>query len=128
MPPVTMLLIDDLEDVRDVLAKVLSLQGYRVLTASNVSEAEAVRERVRLAALRVAITNVRLTRNPHAREGVDLIQRWHAIAPRLPFILMSGDLWPHEVAELAADVVWCLAKAFAIEAFLNEALCSPIPP
>jgi DNA-binding NtrC family response regulator len=119
MRPATVLIIEDLEDVRDVLAEVLSFEGYRVLTASCVPEAEAVRERVGLAALGVVITNLRLTRHPHAREGADLIQHWHAVEPRLPFILMSGDLRPHDMADLPSEVVWYLPKPFATEVFLD---------
>jgi DNA-binding NtrC family response regulator len=112
--PITVLVIDDLEGIRDSLAEVLRFRGYRVLTAGSVAQAEAVRERCGLEGLDVVITNLRLTRHAHAREGADLIQRWHALAPRLPFILISADLRPLDVLDLPAGVVWCLAKPFTI--------------
>jgi two-component system, NtrC family, nitrogen regulation response regulator NtrX len=119
MRPTTVLVIDDLEDLREVLSEILSHEGYRVLTASSIREAEAVRERVGLAALGVVITNLRLTRHPDAREGADLIQRWHAVEPTLPFILISGDLHPHDMANLPVKVVWYLAKPFETQVFLD---------
>jgi CheY-like chemotaxis protein len=112
MLPITVLVIDDLEAVRESLAEVLHLHGYRVLTAGSVPEAEAIRERLELEDLDLVITDLRLTRRAHAREGADLIQRWHALAPRLPFILVSSDLPPHDVPDLPAGVVGCLAKPF----------------
>jgi DNA-binding NtrC family response regulator len=118
MRPATVLVIDDLESLREGLAEILRLEGYEVLMAASVSEAEAVRERVGLEGLDVVITNFRLTRHLHAREGADLIRRWHAVAPRLPFILMSGDLQPHDVADLPSEGVWYLAKPFSTEVFL----------
>jgi DNA-binding NtrC family response regulator len=69
----TALIIEDLEDVSDVLAVVLSLEGYQVMTAMSVPAAEAVRDRVGSTALGVVITNLRLTRLPHSGEGANLI-------------------------------------------------------
>ncbi len=109
----------DLETLREAVAELLHLEGYRVLTASNVAEAEAMRERLGFRALDLVITNLRLTRDPNAREGADLIQRWHAVEPRLPFILISADLPPHDTADLLLQNVWYLAKPFATEVLLK---------
>ena len=49
--PVTVLLIENLEDVREVLSEVLSGPGYHVLTVSSVSGAKAVREAIGFSAL-----------------------------------------------------------------------------
>jgi CheY-like chemotaxis protein len=49
--PVAVLLSENLEDVREVLSEALSGAGYRVLTASSVSGAEAVREAIGFSAL-----------------------------------------------------------------------------
>jgi DNA-binding NtrC family response regulator len=119
MRPTTVLLIEDLENLRRVVAEMLSLEGYQVLTAGTVPEAKAIRECVGLAALGVVITNLRLTRDPNAREGADLIQRWHILDSSLPFLLISGDLHPQELTELPSKVVWYLAKPFEMEVFLD---------
>jgi DNA-binding NtrC family response regulator len=115
----TVLIVEDVEDVREFVAEVLSHKGYHVLTASGLPEAEAVRERLRLDALALVITNLRLTRNPHAREGIDLILRWHALDSQLPFILISSDLHSNEVANLLGKAVRCLAKPFTMEVLRN---------
>jgi hypothetical protein len=70
MRPMTALVVDDLADVRAVVAELLSHAGYQVLTAGSLADAEAVRARLGLAALGLVITNLRLTRTPEAREGV----------------------------------------------------------
>src|SRR5919197_4946356 len=110
MPPITVLVIDDLDGVRDSLADLLRHHGYQVLTAGSVSEAEAVRARQGLERLDVVITNLRLTRLPQAREGADLIQRWHGLAPHLRFILISADLHRYDLTDLPSGVVWSVAK------------------
>jgi DNA-binding NtrC family response regulator len=69
--------------------------------------------------LDLVITDLRLTHLPHAREGYALIQRWHAVMPALPFILISGALRPHDLRDLPVEVVWCLAKPFEAAALLT---------
>jgi DNA-binding NtrC family response regulator len=105
MRPMTILVIEDVDDVQDVIAHVLSHAGYHILPARRVPEAKTVRKRIGLTALGVVITDLRLTRHYNAREGADLIRRWHLLAPRLPFILMSGDVQPHTIQDLPASEV-----------------------
>src|SRR5919106_163418 len=93
------LIIDDLESLRNALAEILCDEGYHILTAASVSEAEAIRERLGPTGLDLVITNLRPTPHPHAPQGADLIRRWHALAPDLPFILMSADVRPHDIAD-----------------------------
>jgi CheY-like chemotaxis protein len=119
MRPMTVLVVEDQEEVRAVIVELLSLHGYHVLTAGSLPEAEAVRARLGLAALGLVITNLRLTRAPEAHEGIDLILRWHAVEPSLPFILMSGDLRSPQMAKLPVKAVWYLSKPFALEVFLD---------
>jgi DNA-binding NtrC family response regulator len=117
MRPMTVLVVEDLEEVRAVVAELLVLDGYQVLTARSLADAEAVRARLGLVALGLVITNLRLTRSPEAHEGIDLILRWHARDPALPFTLMSGDLRSPAMADLPVKAVWYLSKPFAMEAF-----------
>jgi DNA-binding NtrC family response regulator len=119
MRPQTVLVVEDLEEVRAVVAELLTLDGYQVLTARSVAEAEAVREGLGLTTLGLVITNLRLTRVPEAQEGIDLIRRWHAADPSLPFILMSGNLRSPEMADLPVKAVWYLSKPFPLETFRN---------
>jgi DNA-binding NtrC family response regulator len=117
MRPRTVLVVEDLEEVRTVVAELLALDEYQVLTARSLADAEAVRARLGLAALGLVVTNLRLTRAPEAHEGIDLILRWHALDPALPFILMSGNLRVPELADLPVKAVWYLSKPVALEAF-----------
>ena len=111
--------VDDLEDMRALLGEVLGCYGYEVLTAASVPEAKAIRQRVGRGGLDLVITDLRLTHLPHAREGYDLIQRWHAVTPQLPFILMGGDLCRDDVRALPIRGVWYLTKPFETTALLT---------
>jgi DNA-binding NtrC family response regulator len=117
MRPMTVLVVEDLEEVRAIVAELLALDGYQVLTARNLAEAEAVREQRGLAALGLVITNLRLTRASEAHEGIDLIRRWHAADPLLPCILMSGNFSAPEMADVPVQAVWYLDKPFALKSF-----------
>jgi DNA-binding NtrC family response regulator len=113
------LVVDDLEGMRALLGEVLGFYGYEVLTAASVPEAEAIRQRVGSGGLDLVIADLRLTHLPHAREGCELIQRWHAVTPQLPFILMGGDLRCDDVQALPIRGVWCLTKPFETAALLT---------
>ena len=119
MRTATVLVVDDLEAVRALLGEVLGFYGYEVLTAASVPEAEAVRQRLGWGGLDLVITDLRLTLLPDAREGYELIQRWHAATPQLPFILMGGDLRRDAMPALPVRGVWCLAKPFETAALLT---------
>jgi hypothetical protein len=62
--------------------------AHDVPTAASVPEAEAIRQRLGLGALDLVITDPRLTCFP-TRGGYNLSQRWHAVMPSLPFILIE---------------------------------------
>jgi DNA-binding NtrC family response regulator len=119
MRTATVLVVDDLEDVRALLGEVLGFYGYAVLTAASVPEAEAIRQRLGWGGLDLIITDLRLTLWPDAREGYDLIKRWHAATPRLPFILMGGDLRHDAIPALPVRGVWYLTKPFETAALLT---------
>jgi CheY-like chemotaxis protein len=119
MRTATVLVVDDLEDVRAVLGEVLIFYGYEVLTAASVPEAEAIRQCLGWGGLDLVITDLRLTLRPDAREGYELIQRWHAATPQLPFILMGGDLHQDDMPALPVMGVSCLTKPFETAALLT---------
>jgi DNA-binding NtrC family response regulator len=118
MPLTSVLIVDDYEGVRVSVAEILQLHGYQVLSASSIAEAEAIRQRFGLNQLDLVITNLRLSRRTQAREGAELIKHWHAVAPHLPLLLISGDPYLDDLPGLPAGV-WCLAKPFTIEALLT---------
>ena len=118
MRTATVLVVDDLEDLRAMLRDILGFYGYGVVTAASVLEAEAVRQRLGWGGLDLAMTDLRLTLLPHAREGAELIQRWQAVRPQLPCIVMGGDLHREDVLALSLRGVWCPTTPFAMAALL----------
>jgi CheY-like chemotaxis protein len=127
MRTATVLVVDDLEGMRAMLGEVLGGCGYAVLTAAGVPEAEALRQHLGRGGLDLVITDLRLTHQARARKGADLIRRWQASTPQLPFILIGGDLRPEDLPELPRRGVWCLPKPFGTAVLLAtvaDALCA----
>ena len=90
-PQATILVVDDEEPVRETLVEVLSMQGYGVITAASVEQAEATKTQLGVAGIQLLITDVNLSPAAQARAGYALAQRWRAMHPELPIILISGD-------------------------------------
>ena len=111
--------IDDDENVRDILEDILSFQGYSVVTASTVQEAEEVRQRLDVAHIGLVICDVHLTDDASMREGYRLYQGWTQAHPALPFILVSGDLSMKDLPAVRAGQVPFLAKPFAMDELLK---------
>jgi DNA-binding NtrC family response regulator len=118
MQTATVLVVDDLEDLRAMLRDVLGFYGYAVVTAASVLEAEAIRQCLGWGGLDLVMTDFRLTLRADARQGVELIQRWQAVRPQLPCIVMGGDLRREDVLALSLRRVWCLTKPFEMAALL----------
>jgi signal transduction histidine kinase/DNA-binding response OmpR family regulator len=105
----TLLLVEDDDDLRSVLERVLAAAGYRVLAARGANEAlEAARRPG--AAPRLLITDVVLP----GRSGVELAGR---LAP-LPALFISGH--GAETLQLHGAPTEVLAKPFAHEALLSR--------
>jgi DNA-binding NtrC family response regulator len=115
------LVVDDEESVREVMAEALGIDGYRVVTAASVEEAEAAKQRLGAEGIHMVITDVHLTPEPEARAGYALAQRWRAQHPQLPFILISisGDSSTQELPEVRAGTLRFLPKPFRIDVFLE---------
>jgi CheY-like chemotaxis protein len=115
----TILVVDDEEAVRETLVEVLSLHGYRVITAASVGEAEDAKQRLGADGMHLVITDVHLTPGRQVRAGYALAQRWRAQHLRLPFILMSGDPSTQDLPEVRDGSLRFLLKPFQMEAFLG---------
>jgi DNA-binding NtrC family response regulator len=115
----TVLVIDDEEPVRETLTEVLSIHGYRVYTAANVGEAEEAKQRLGIEGIHLVIADIHLTPGSQVRAGYALAQRWRALQPRLPFILISGDPRNQDLPDIRDGTVRFLLKPFAIETFLE---------
>jgi DNA-binding NtrC family response regulator len=101
------------------LVEILRLQGYLVHTAANVAEAEAALLQLDAEKVQLVIADIQLTPDARACEGYGLYQRWTAIYPRLPFLLMSGDPRHQDLPAARAGAVRWLTKPFSPTALLD---------
>lgn len=108
----TILIVEDDAGVREALVEILRPEGYRLLTAATVQEAEEAKQQVIPGGIDVVIANIHLTANPEAREGYTLWQRWNALDPQLRFILISGDTSSRDLPAIRAGAVRWLTKPF----------------
>jgi CheY-like chemotaxis protein len=115
----TILVVDDEEPVREALVEMLSIQGYRVITAASVGDAEEAKQRLGVEGIHLVITDVHLTPGRQLRAGYALAQRWRMEQPRLPIILMSGDPSNQDVPEVRDGSLRFLLKPFRMEVFLE---------
>ena len=118
-PQVTILVIDDEEPVRETLVEVLSIQGYRVITAASVEQAEEAKTRLGVEGIQLVITDVHLSPAGQARAGYALAQRWRATQPGLPIILISGDPTNEDLPEVRDGSLRFLLKPFPMQALLE---------
>jgi DNA-binding NtrC family response regulator len=114
----TVLIIDDEEAVRETLVEVLSIYGYRVITAASVGEAEEAKQRLGLEGIHLLITDIHLMPGRQVRAGYAIAQRWRTQRPGLPIILISGDPSNQDLPEVRDGSLRFLLKPFRIEAFL----------
>jgi CheY-like chemotaxis protein len=118
-PQLTILVVDDEEPVRETLVEVLSMQGYRVITAASVEQAEETKTRLGVEGIQLLITDVHLSPVAQARAGYALAQRWRAMHPELPIILISGDSTNEDLPEVRDGSLGFLLKPFRMEALLD---------
>jgi DNA-binding NtrC family response regulator len=115
----TVLIVEDMIEVRETLSEGLSYYSYRVIPAATVHEAEEALQHLGVAGIDLVIADINLTRDPLAQEGYSLYQRWSALYPALRFILISGDPHNQELPAIRAGVVRFLAKPFGINTLLG---------
>src|SRR5882724_1319347 len=77
----TVLVIDDEEPVRETLVELLSIHGYRTITAASVGEAEEAKQQPGVAGIHLDIADIHLTPGRQIRVGYALAQRWCAQHP-----------------------------------------------
>jgi two-component system KDP operon response regulator KdpE len=110
--------VEDDEMLRELLEKALTIEGYQVLTAASVLEAEMVKQYQSAAGLGLVISDIHLTTASRAWEGYELYQRWTAVEPALPFLLISGDPRSRALPAIQTGAVPFLAKPFSVHTFL----------
>ena len=118
-PQATILVVDDEEPVRETLVEVLSMHGYRVFTAASVEQAEESKTQLGIEGIQLVITDVNLLPAAQAQAGYALAQRWRAMHPELPMILMSGDPRNEDLPEVRDGLLRFLLKPFSMDALLE---------
>src|SRR5690349_21181170 len=99
------LVVDDEEPVRQLIAEVLATAGYRVATAASVREALPYVDDPTLA---VIVSDIRMP----DESGLDLLAAARERRPGLPVVLMTGAAGPEERAGAEALGVVVLDKPF----------------
>ncbi len=123
----TLLVVEDNESVRAMLAKVLSTLGYTVLAANNGSDALEKYGDLADARIDMLVTDVAMP----GINGIALAQHFLALRPQLRVLYLSG----HVSANAISDAVQqggarFLQKPFSVAALaaaVREALASPRP-
>jgi DNA-binding NtrC family response regulator len=111
--------IDDDMRIRSLLHDTLHLRGYQVIAIGTVQGAEEILQQRGAAALGLVIADIQLTTNRQAQEGYRLYERWSAIYPTLPFLLISGDPSSQLLPAIQTGAVPFLAKPFTVSDLLE---------
>ena len=69
--------------------------------------------------IQLLITDVNLLPAAQTRTGYALAQRWHAMHPELPIILISGDPGNEDFPEVRSGALGFLLKPFRLDALLE---------
>jgi CheY-like chemotaxis protein len=106
----TVLVVDDEETVRGVLARLLAHFGYTVLVAASGDSALAI-----VRAGGIPLDCVLLDVAMPGMSGIETAHAIHAEAPELPIVLMSGHAGPWIAERGGVPAQAFLQKPFAFE-------------
>ncbi len=109
----TVLVVEDMDDLRRLLARQLTAAGFTVLEAESAESALARGEQ--LAQIDFLITDIVMP----GRSGVELAATLLARRPDLPVLLISGDVRNHDQSSLPAHVRF-LQKPFGFPVLRRE--------
>ena len=101
------LLVDDNAAIRDLAARILTFEGYQVITAENGEEALALASTLN-GQLGLVVTDIRMP----VMDGLELATRLARLKPTLPVLFISG------FANSMAVPSPVLAKPFSADALL----------
>lgn len=115
LPPQRVLIVDDDQDARELLAEILALDGIRCLTAANVETALGLLGSSR--SIGLLITDLRMS----PTGGLELISKIReSEQAELPIIIISGDAdVPDAIAAMHLSVVDFLLKPIDTEHLLK---------
>ncbi len=107
--PTRVLVVDDVEDMRDILRQFIEVYGYEAITATCGDEALEI---FRQTPVDLIITDIMMDNG----DGFELVQGARKIRPEIPVIFITGyevDNARERAADLGADGF--LAKPFSIQ-------------
>lgn len=113
-PPSTVLLVEDEPLIRLFVAELLEESGFKVMEASNATEALVLLEAG--LEVNVLLTDVDM---PNGCNGFELAHKVHKLWPEAEILIMSGRQWPAE-----GDLP--LGAAFLAKPCPNEAIVSHV--
>jgi DNA-binding NtrC family response regulator len=102
-----------------MLVEVLSMQGYGVISAASVEQAETTKTQLGVEGIQLLITDVNLLPAAQVRPGYAMAQRWRAMHPELPIILMSGDPSNEDLPEVRDGSLGFLPKPFRMDTLIE---------
>ncbi len=102
--PVSILIVDDEENLRRTLAMILKREGYAVTTAANVQEARACLQN---SSFCLAFLDLKL---PDAN-GLTLLPEMCKRFPNMPVLILTA----HDKLEVAQEAVRSGARAFLLK-------------
>ncbi|MFQ5883063.1 MAG: response regulator [Candidatus Methylomirabilales bacterium] len=107
------LLVDDDPEPLTTLIEALVFEGYRVTVARSGPEALA---RIATRSIDLVITDYRMS----PMNGLELTRKIHCYAPRLPILILTGELSTDlPTAARAAGALAVLSKPFRLEDLLR---------
>lgn len=89
---VTLLVVEDEEDVRFMISSYLREEGHEVLEASNAAEAKRLMN-THAPNIRLVITDIRMP----GETGVQLAKYVHRVHPEIPVLIVSGNATQKEI-------------------------------
>jgi two-component system cell cycle sensor histidine kinase/response regulator CckA len=112
----TILLVEDEEPVRKLIARILGMQSYRVLEAGHGEEALTLSEGYG-GDIHLLVTDIMMP----IMNGQELATRLSALRPGLPVLFISGYPGKHVPATLDQNSsVDYLAKPFRVDSLLDK--------
>ncbi|MBW8887162.1 MAG: response regulator [Fibrobacteres bacterium] len=112
----TILLVEDEESVRRLIASILGMQSYRVLEAGHGEEALAISEGF-VGDIHLLVTDIMMP----IMNGQELATRLSALRPAMPVLFISGYPGKHVPATLDQNSeVDYLAKPFRVDILLEK--------
>lgn len=107
------LLVDDEEDVRQLLARILQDSGIRVVEAENGAAALQLARRLN-GSLSLVVTDIDMP----VMDGLQFARAFRVMDTRVPFLFITGSADPALLVDRSLDGE-TLPKPFSVETFLD---------